>query len=220
MDLTYYARVLLRRGWIILLAMILTAGAAYGLSKAQTPVYRATQRVLMQPARNDYGLTETLRILLRSWVVYLDTDAQARAAIERLQLDMLPSELRSHTTISSDPTQLTVQIDVDMEDGPLAARIATELGRLLVEYRVAESRDLIREDRIDAIMIDTATYGLYRPRTAVNVAAGAMLGLLVGGTVVFALEYVDSNIIRRKEDVERFLELPVLASIPSGDARA
>jgi len=220
MDLTYYGRVLLRRGWIILLAMILTAGAAYGLSKAQTPVYRATQRVLMQPARNDYGLTETLRILLRSWVVYLDTDAQARIAVERLQLDMLPGVLRSHTTISSDPTQLTVQIDVDMQDGPLAARIATQLGQQLVEYRVAESRDLRREDRIDPILIDTATYSLFRPRVSVNTAAGALLGLLLGGAVVFALEYADSNILRRKEDVERFLDLPVLASIPARDARA
>ncbi|MEW6577580.1 MAG: Wzz/FepE/Etk N-terminal domain-containing protein, partial [Chloroflexota bacterium] len=117
MNLTYYTRILIRRGWILILAMAITAGAAYGLSKAQTPVYRATQRVLLQPARNDYGLTETLRILLRSYVVYLNTDTQAAAAIDRLQLDMTPGDLRRYTTISSDPTQLIVHIDVDMQDG-------------------------------------------------------------------------------------------------------
>lgn len=220
MDLSYYARLLVRRGWIVVLAVAITAGAAFALSKLQTPVYRATQRVLMQPARNDFGLTETLRILLRSWVVYLDTEQQAQNAIDRLSLDMTAGELLRYTTISSDPTQLTVQIDVDMEDGPLAARIAHELGLLLKEYRDEENRDLDRQDRIDAIVLDTATYGLYRPRTAVNTLAGGVLGLLIGGAVVFALEYLESNIVRRKEDVECFLELPVLAAIPADDARS
>jgi capsular polysaccharide biosynthesis protein len=218
MNLAYYARILIRRGWILLLAMAITAGAAYALSKAQTPVYRATQRVLLQPARNDFGLTETLRILLRSYVVYLNTDTQAAAAIDRLQLDMTPGDLRRYTTISSDPTQLVVQIDVDMQDGPLAARIATELGRLLVEYRTEDNRDLQREDRIDALLIDTATYGLHSPKTKINVLAGAVLGLLLGGVVVFALEYMESNILRSREDVQTFLALPLLAAIPPEDS--
>lgn len=218
MNLAYYARILIRRGWILLLAMAITAGAAFALSKAQTPVYRATQRVLLQPARNDYGLTETLRILLRSYVVYLNTDTQAAAVIVRLQLDMTPSDLRSYTTISSDPTQLVVQIDVDMQDGPLAARIATELGRLLVDYRTEDNRDLQREDRIDALLIDTATYGLHSPKTKINVLAGAVLGLLLGGVVVFALEYLESNILRSRDDVQNFLALPLLAAIPPEDS--
>jgi len=218
MNLTHYVRILIRRGWIIVLAMIITAGAAFGLSKAQTPVYRATQKVLLQPARNDFGLTETLRILLRSYVVYLNTDQQAANAIDRLQLDMTPGELRSHTTISSDPTQLIVQIDVDMEDGPLAAQIATELGQLLVEYRTEDNRDLRREDRIDAILIDTATYGLHSPKTKINTLAGAVLGMVLGGAVVFVLEYLESNILRSEEDVETFLGLPLLAAIPADNS--
>jgi len=213
-------RILIRRGWIIALAAAITAGAAFGFSKLQTPTYRATQYVLLQPARNDYGLTETLRYLLRSYVVFLNTDEQAANAIERLQLDMTPGEVRGHTIISSDPTQLTVQIDVTMEDGPTAARIATELGRLLVEERTEDNRDLQREDRIEARLIDTATYGQYTPRTMINTIAGAVLGLLVGGAVVFVLEYLESNIVRRREDVERFLDLPVLAAIPAEDTRS
>jgi len=218
MNLTYYARILIRRGWILLLAIAITAGAAYAFSKAQTPVYRATQRVLLQPARNDYGLTETLRILLRSYVVYLNTDTQAATVITRLQLDMTPGDLRRYTTISSDPTQLIVQIDVDMQDGPLAARIATELGRLLVEYRTEDNRDLQREDRIDALLTDTATYGLHSPKTKINMLAGAVLGLLLGGAVVFALEYLESNILRSRDDVQNFLALPLLAAIPPEDS--
>lgn len=220
MNLSYYVRILLRRGWIIVLAMLITSGAAFGFSKLQTPTYRASQKVLFQPARNDYGLTETLRTLLRSYVVYLNTQQQATNAIQRLQLDMTPGDLLSHTTINSDPTQLIVQVDVTMEDGPLAARIATEMGLLLVEYRTEDNADLRREDRIDALMIDTAGYGQYTPKTKINTLAGALFGLLLGGAVVFVLEYLESNIVRQKEDIERFLELPVLAAIPADHTRA
>jgi hypothetical protein len=117
MNLTHYVRILIRRGWIVVLAIVLTAAAAFAFSKAQTPTYRATQKVLFQPARNDFGLTETLRTLLRSYVVYMNSDDQAAKVIDRLQLDMAPGELRSRTTIASDPTQLVIQFDVDMKMG-------------------------------------------------------------------------------------------------------
>lgn len=220
MNLTYYVRILIRRGWILLLAVLVTAAAAFGFSKLQTPTYRATQVVLFQPARSDYGLTETLRTLLASNVVWINSDARAQVVVDRLQLDMVPGELRSHATFSSDPTKLIVQIDVTMEDGPLAAQVATEYGTVLQEYRTEENRDATREDRIDAIPIDTATYSLYSPKTKINTLAGAVLGLLLGGAIVFVLEYMDSNIVRRREDIERFLDLPVLAAVPAEDSRS
>ena len=133
---------------------------------------------------------------------------------------MVPGELRSHAIFASDPTKLTVQIDVTMEDGPLAARVATEYGTLLEEYRTEENRDAQREDRIDAMKIDTATYSQFSPKTKINTLAGAVLGLLLGGVIVFGLEYMDSNIVRRREDVERFLDLPVLAAVPAEDSRS
>lgn len=217
MNLLDYVRILVRRGWIILLAVVITAGAAYGFSQAQTKVYRASQKVLLLPARNDFGLSETLRILLRSFVEFLDTDAVAQQVITTLEIDMQPGDLRSNTTISSDPTTLTIQIDVDLEDGPQAAAIATRWGAELVEWRAQENSELRREERIEAQLLDTATYSQHRPNTRINVIAGAVLGLLAGGLVVFVLEYLESNILRRPEDVERVMENPLLATIPQYD---
>ncbi|MCI0709939.1 MAG: Wzz/FepE/Etk N-terminal domain-containing protein [Chloroflexi bacterium] len=211
MSLLDYIRIIIRRGWIIVLAVIITATAAFGFSKLQTEEYRATQKVLLLPARNDLGLSETLRILLRSFVEYLNTDEVARIIIETLELDMQPGELRSNTTINSDPTTLTIQIDVDLTDGPQAAAIATEWGRQLVIFRDQENNQLRREDRIEARLLDTASFGLYRPNTQINVVAGAVLGLLVGAVVVFVLEYLESNILRSATDVNL---LDLLASIP------
>lgn len=217
MNLLDYVRILVRRGWIIGLAVLLTAGMGFVYSRFQTVEYRATQKVLVKPARNDQGLTETLRILMRSYVEYLNTDAVAQIVIDQLQLDMTPGDLRSNVTIDSDPTTLVIQIDVDMEDGDQAAAIATAWGRHLVEWRAQENSPNRREDRIEAEMLDTATYSQYRPNTSVNVLAGAILGLIVGGVVVFVLEYLNSNILRRAEDVERLMETALLAAIPEVD---
>ena len=46
-------------------------------------------------------------------------------------------------------------------------------------------------------------YALYRPNTRVNTLAGAILGLLLGGLIVFFVEYREAGVIRSPEDVER-----------------
>ena len=219
MNLLDYIRIIIRRGWIIVLAVIITSGAAYGFSKTQTEVYRASQKILHSPGRNDLGLSETLRTLLSSYVEYLNTDAVAAQVIDNLQLDMQPGELRSNVSINSDPTTLIIQIDVDLEDGPTAAAVATEWGRQLVQWRAQENSELRREDRINAQLLDTAGWGLHRPNTRVNVMAGAVLGIIIGGIVVFILEILGANIVRREEDVERIFETPLLAAIPSHESR-
>lgn len=216
MNLLDYVRILTRRGWIILLAMVITAGSAYGFSKTQTEVYRASQKVLLLPSRNDFGLSETLRILLRSYVEFLNTDAIAQQVIDNLQLDMQPGVLRSKATINSDPTTLTIQIDIDLEDGATAQRIAHEWGQRLVDWRNQSNAELPRQERIEAQLLDSSL-GLHRPNTRVNVVAGTVLGLLVGGVVVFVLEYLEANILRRPEDVERILESALLAAVPQHD---
>jgi capsular polysaccharide biosynthesis protein len=45
--------------------------------------------------------------------------------------------------------------------------------------------------------------------------AGVLLGAAVGVVIVFVLEYLESSMIRRRDDIERGLNLPVLASIPA-----
>ena len=55
MEISDYGRILKQRGWIIILVAVLTAAAAFGFSKLQTPVYESTVRILVQPARTDFG---------------------------------------------------------------------------------------------------------------------------------------------------------------------
>lgn len=214
MNLMDYGRILLRRGWIMLLLAVIAAGSAYALSTRQQPIYRSTQKVLMQPSRADFGLTEASKTLLGNHVAYLDSEFIAQQVIDTLRLDMTASELKSNVNIAPDPLSLSIQIDVDLPDGDLANDVARTWGDMLIQYRVEENQKARREDQITARLQDVARYSLLRPRPAINAAAGAILGLLLGGLLVFVLEYLESSVVRSRDDVERSLDLPVLAAVP------
>lgn len=213
MNLTEYIRILARRGWIMLLLAVLVGGAAYLVSREQTPVYRATQKVVIQPSRADLGLAEASIRLLNSLVVIMDSELIAAEIIEELQLDMLPGQLKNDVTIAPDQLRLVIQIDVDSTDPGVASRVARAWGDKLKAYREELNQQVRSEDRIEAVLPDLPSVGQQEPRPRLVGVAGGIMGLLVGGIVVFVLEYVESAVIRRRED----LSLPVLAAIPHID---
>jgi hypothetical protein len=51
------------------------------------------------------------------------------------------------------------------------------------------------------------------PQTKIIVPAAGLLGVLVAGLIVLAMVYFD-DAIRTPTDVQRYLELPVLGSVP------
>lgn len=55
----------------------------------------------------------------------------------------------------------------------------------------------------------------FKPNVRLNLALGAVIGLMFGLGIAFFLEYLDTS-VKSMEDVESFLGLPVLAVIPRG----
>ncbi len=200
----------------MLLLAIIVGGSAYFFSRQQTPVYRATQFVLIQPSRTDFGLTEASRLLLNPLAVYLNSQVRAQEIIDTLRLDMTAGQLIGNTTIAANQLNLTIQIDVDSADQTLAGQLARSWGQSLINYRNQLNQDARREDHVNANFVDTPQIGQQSPRPRIMALAGAILGLLLGGVVIFVLEYLESGIVRRADDLER-AALPVLATIPNFD---
>ncbi|MEY4222217.1 MAG: hypothetical protein RL334_859, partial [Chloroflexota bacterium] len=156
MPLGEYFRILRRRGWIIVLLAILTAASALVFSTVQNPVYRATVNVLVQPARTDFGLAQSAKLLLDSYVAFLDTDNSAAAIIQDLQLDMLPETLRADVSIAAEAQRFLITIAVDNENGDAANDIARKWAELLVQWRNDENQKQRREDRVTALLLDAS----------------------------------------------------------------
>ncbi|MBN1427791.1 MAG: hypothetical protein JXB07_05350 [Anaerolineae bacterium] len=220
MQLQAYWRILKRRGWIMLLLAVITAGAAFGFSKImeeRAPVYKSTINILVSPLRSDFGQAQAAKILLDSYVAWMDSNYRAREVIDKLDLDMDPGTLRSDVKIASEAQRLVIQIEVEQPDGDLANDIAREWAERFILWRNEENQKVRREDRIEASILDDPTYGLESPKKWVNTAAGGVFGFLIGLAVVFVLEYIEAGIVRSPEDVDRFLDLPVLGAIPPTD---
>ena len=214
MELTDYFRIVRQRGWVIIALMALTAAAAFGFSKMQTPVYQSNLRMLVQPSRTDFGQAQAAKTLLTSYEQWLYSSYRAQAVINNLQLDMTPGELLSDVRVASDGNSFIISLSVDNTDPNLANDIARAWGNELIMWQNANNDKLNKDDRITIEFVDDPQAGLDRPDTMINTAAGAVFGLLLGVALIFLLEWLASGVIRRTEDVERYLDIPVIGSIP------
>lgn len=214
MKIQDYLDILRRRGWIILLTGIVTAVSAFVFSQLQIPIYRSSVEVSIQLARPDFGLTQSAKQLLRSYANVMWSEKRAAMVIQELGLFMEPGDLKEDVKIVADDSLMVIKIDVDNPDGELANAIANTWAQLLVQWRDEQNARQDKEDRVFAEVIDPASYRLLRPKTKINVAAGGLLGLVMGTLAVLTLEWVESGIVRDPENFEAETGLPVIGMIP------
>ncbi len=215
MELQDYIRILRRRGWIIILLMVMTSTAAFAFGNLQTPIYQSSVDILVQPARADWGITQSAKILLRSYASWMNTNTRAQEVIDLLHLDRVPADLLGDVQVASDESRLIIQMTVEDPDGDLANDIAQAWTDIFVQWRNAENAKQRKEDRVEAFQLDPPRYALDRPKWKINVVAGLVLGALVGSVITFALEWIESGVVRRPEDIDRYLRLPLLGTIPA-----
>ena len=215
MELQDYLQVARRRGWVVVLVAIIAAASAFAFSRLQTPVYKSTMELIVQPARPDFGLSQTAKQLIDSYIGIIFTRRNADVVREQLELDYPPERIFGNTKVASDGARYAVTIEVSDFNGDTANRISKAWAQLFVDWRNRENAKLRREDRVDAIMGDDPEYHQDTPRTSVNTIAGGILGGLVGLFIVVALEWSQASLLRTQADAERRLGLRVIGAIPS-----
>jgi len=214
MELSDIFRILRQRGWLILVLMALTAAAAFGFSRIQTPVYQSNLRLLVLPSRTDFGQAQAAKTLLGSYEQWLRSTYRAQAVINELQLDRTAGDLLSDVRVASDANAFIIDLTVENTDPNLANDIARSWGNQLIQWQNANNDKLQKEDRITIEFLDDPQAGLDRPDTKINTVAGAVFGLLLGVALLFLLEWLASGVMRRSEDVERYLNIAVIGAIP------
>lgn len=221
MDLREYGRVLLRRGWIVIVVAIVGALAAFGFSRVQTPIYRSTITLSAVPSRpSDYGQSLAIKNLLRLYGQQMQTKTIAQQVIDQLQLDIAPEKFLSGVEVSASEADYTLQVAVKDANMDLVPRMTQTLADSFVILHQQENLQVDQSDRILVNILDNATPPeKFSPKTTINVLAGAILGALAGVLAIFVIEYIQSGYIRKPEDVEHSLHLTVLGAIPTISAQ-
>ena len=215
-ELQDYLNILRKRGWIILLTACITAASALGFSLMQTPKYKATAKLSVNPARPDWGLVGAAKMVLRNYTINMTTHKTAQKVIDRAQLDMSTDDLLSKVTVSSDESDLTLQVDAKDYDPVVAIQIAQTLSEVFIEDQTEWNQKQDRQDQIEVSLLDNVRDApKFSPKIKINTLAGGIFGVLLGGVIVLFLEWLESDILRTPGDVERFIGLTVLGTIPA-----
>ena len=225
MELKQYLRVLLSKWWVIALACVITVTSAVIFSEIQPPIYRSSAILQVIPARYDYGLTLAAEQLLRQFANQIHTTTMAQQVIDELQLDIGVDKLLANVTVAPIPEDFLIQIDADGPNPEQARDVASTFAHDFVAFHAAQILDIDRRDRVQIQILEDARYGwVHWPRTKTLAVAGGVLGLLIGLLLAFGLEYLQSDVLRSSEDVERHVGVVVLGAIPiigdgDGDSR-
>lgn len=224
MEINDYLRILRKRGWIIVVVALVAAASAYGFSKMQTPIYSATVKLSVVPARaTDWGSNNSLKDLLRNYAENIRTHTMAAKVIDRAQLDMDTTTFLSKLFVSPDSSTFTLALEARDRDPEVAMAMVDAMAQAFVEDRDQWNQLQDKRDRIEIRPLDNV-YNLgfqqYSPKTRINVMAGALFGALIGVMVIFFLEWLEQDIIRSAPDVERAIGVAVLGTVPplAGDA--
>jgi capsular polysaccharide biosynthesis protein len=223
MEINDYLRILRKRGWIIIAVAIVAAASAYGFSKLQTPIYSASVKLSVVPARaTDWGSSNSLKDLLRNYAENIRTHTLATKVIDRAQLDMDTTTFLGKLFVNPDSSTFTLEIEARDRDPKVAMDMANAVALAFAEDRDQWNQRQDKRDRIEVTMLDSVYnlgYQQYSPTTKINTLAGGLFGALAGILVIFFLEWLEMDIIRTSEDIERAANIPVLGMVPpvSGD---
>jgi capsular polysaccharide biosynthesis protein len=216
MEIRDYLSILRKRGWIIIVLAVLAAGLAFGISRVQTQVYKAKATVSVVPARPDLGLGMTAKDLLRNFAVNIKTHKTARQVIDHAQLDMSTYDLLDKVEVNPVGDQFLIEITAEDQEPEVAKTIALAFANEFVDERNAYYAQQDKSDRIEVKLVDDLIDApLFKPKPLLNALAGGVLGALVGLLLVFALEWLEADILRTPAAVERTLGLSVLGTIPT-----
>jgi len=214
-EIQEYFRILWKRGWIIVLVAVITALSAYGFSSMQVPVYKGVSKLHFRPYRVDWGLTNTAKEWLPLYRERIQSDQMLKDVIGRLRLDLSVDALKGKIATAADQATFSIQIEARDHDPEIAKRIAETLAQVFKEDQDEFNQLQDKRDQLEVSILNDARYYLFSPRKKINTLAGGIFGAMLGVVIVFFLEWLESDVVRTTEDVERHVGVAVLGSIPA-----
>ena len=217
MEFREYWNIALKRGWIILLVAVVAAVTALGVSLLLSETYQATIQLSVNPSRADWGLSQATKDLLRNYVLNIRSHRMTQDAINRAQLDMSTYDFLANLDVSDDAANLSLTLQAESHDPEEARLMAQTLADVFVEERRQWNSEQDKRDRIYVEKVDDIRdVPQSSPKVKFNMLAGAVFGAIIGGLIVFFLEWLQSDILRTAADVEKAVGVAVLGAIPAG----
>ena len=208
-----------RKIWIILGTIILF-GSAVGAFSAfvLTPQYKSTAMVYILSKETTLTSLADLQIgsqLTQDYKIIVTSRPVISEVIDKLKLDISYENMVSKITINNPNDTRILSITAQDPDPVMAKDIADSVAKTSSEY-IGDIMEMVPPKVIEE---GTVSDKKASPSNGKNAMIGAMLGIVLvcGLTVV---EELLNDTIQTEEDVEKYMGLTVLASVPLREGEA
>ena len=207
---------------IIILAGLVAALLAFAGTKILiTPQYTSsTSMYMLTRTEGSTGVTnsdlQTGTQLTQDYMELVKSRAVLEQVISVLNLDMTTTELSDMVATENKTDTRILTISVENEDPELAREIADAL-RETASVKIQEIMEIDAVNTIEEANLPTAPSS---PSVAKNTLIGGALGVLIAMAVIVLIFILDDT-VKTPDDVEEYLGLNVLTSIPiqEGESR-
>jgi len=212
-DLIEILYALKKRALIILAALLAGALIAGVYTKLMiTPLYSATSTVLVISKETTLTSIADLQFgsqLTKDYSMLITSRSVLEEVLDNLGLDMGYGALKGNVSINNPDETRILQITVTNPDPQLAKELADELAAVSSEY-IGDKMEVVPPKIIEEAEVPAAQTS---PSMSRNVMLGALAGLVLSAGVVILMTVMNDS-IRSEDDIERYLNIPTLASIP------
>ena len=213
-DVSEIFHVLLNKIWVILLAGIIAALAVIaGTLLFITPQYESTTKMYVLSKQDSNTLTsqdmQTSLSLTKDYAELIKSRTVTEGVIAQLKLDMTHEKLLKKLSVDTPTDTRVVSITVTDTDPYTAAEIANAV-RDIASKHIQQVMDIKAVNVVETANIPDEPSS---PSVPKNGVIGGLLGILLAAAVVLIV-YLTNDTVKTPEDVEKYLGLSVLGTIP------
>ena len=212
--------VLLKRWLIIVLCGLVVASAfLLGTKMFITPQYQSSTTIFVLSKQNDDKVSSSdIQIsthLTNDYARIIKSRDVAEQVVDRLDLSISASAVQGKISVATEEDTRIVTIVVKDPD-PLMAQWLADAIREVSAKKIVDVMKVEMVNVVDTANLPTSPSS---PNTRNNVILGGALGCLLAIGVVL-LQHYSNDTIKNTDDVEHYLGLNVLASIPTNEPTA
>ncbi|MDT3496333.1 Wzz/FepE/Etk N-terminal domain-containing protein [Bacillus toyonensis] len=207
------------------LAMILVIAFGAAIVSAiisfffMTPIYQSSTQILVNQKKQEgaaiqYNEVQTNIQLTNTYKVIIKSPVILDQVKEKLGLNITVQELNTKIEVANEKDSQVVAVTAQDKDPKLARDIANTTA----EVFQGEVAKIMSVDNVTVLSKAEIAENLspIKPRPMLNVVIAFVVGLMASVGLAFLLEYLD-NTVKKEEDVESLLGLPVLGIVARMD---
>ncbi len=201
--------------WIVISAGIVCAVIAGIFTRVMiTPMYESTTKIYVVNRQDSekaatYSDLQTGTQLTKDYQILVQSRVVTEQVIKELNLNITHEDLVSCITVNNPMDTRIIEITVKYHDPELAKKIADAIGKVSADSMVS----VMEMEKVNIVEPGNFPGSPSSPDFVKNILFGGIIGIFVSAFIILLIYMLDDS-IKKNEDIEKYLGLTTLGTIP------